>query len=264
MHAFQFGSSEHRLFGVYEPAAAAGPGPARGVVLCQPIGHEYIRSHRAMRNLAAALSAAGVHVLRFDYYGCGDSGGAGEDGTLAHWQADICTAIDELKDMAGLARVSVAGLRFGATLGALATRTRSDVNSLVLCDPVLRGADYVAHVTSLERQWRGQRPYLRRLPSTEGRELLGFPLTPDMQREFVEADLLTVERWGGNPVITIASTGMDATELDAHLARCGVPCESYRAASRCDWDRHESVHLGLLANEIGQRVVARLGAGAPA
>jgi alpha/beta superfamily hydrolase len=264
VHVFQFGSSDHRLLGVYEPAAAAGTAPAKGAVLCQPIGHEYIRSHRAMRKLAASLSAAGVHVLRFDYYGCGDSGGAGEDGGLQHWQSDVGAAIDELKDMAGLPRVSVVGLRFGATLAALATRTRSDVNTLILCDPVLRGDAYVAHVTDLERQWRGARPYLRRQSSTEGRELLGFPLTPEMHAEFNAVDLLAVERWSAQRVVTIGSAGTNTTELDTHLARCGVACENHQVATACAWDRHESVHLGLLANEIAQRVVARLAVGAAA
>jgi hypothetical protein len=119
-------------------------------------------------------------------------------------------------------------------------------------------------VTSLEKQWRTARPYLGRLPPTEGRELLGFPLTPGMFGEFMAVDLLTVERWGARHVTTIASDGIDTAALEAHLARCGVSRDAERVATRCEWDRHESVHLGLLANEIGQRVVARLATGAAA
>ena len=43
------------------------------IVLCQPLGHGYLRAHRAFRNLAVSLASQGFHVLRFDYYGCGDS-----------------------------------------------------------------------------------------------------------------------------------------------------------------------------------------------
>ncbi len=261
MHVFQFGSSERRLFGVYEAPATATAASATGVVVCQPVGHEYIRSHRSMRNLVTGLSA-GAHVLRFDYYGCGDSGGAGEDGTLKQWQTDIGLAIDELKDMAGLTRVSVVGLRFGATLAALATRTRTDVQTLILCDPVLRGAEYVMQVADLEKQWRAARPYLKCLPDPAACELLGFPLTPELRREFMDVDLLEVDQWPARHVTTIASAGVDTAELDAHLARRGVSSDTEHVAGKCDWDRHESVHLGLLASELNQRVVARLGVGA--
>src|SRR5579871_2345685 len=61
-----------------------------GVVLCPPIGHEQIHSHRGLRCLADALAEAGFSVLRFDYHGTGDSAGAGEEpGRVAAWLANV-------------------------------------------------------------------------------------------------------------------------------------------------------------------------------
>src|SRR5437773_7734152 len=69
---FYFGSPDKLLFGCYhEPSLERRRKCA--VVVCQPVGHEYINSHRALRQLAARLCDAGFPVLRFDYYGCGDS-----------------------------------------------------------------------------------------------------------------------------------------------------------------------------------------------
>jgi len=71
---FYFGAPGKELFGCLhapEPDCCLDC----GVVVCQPFGHEYVNSHRALRQLAKRLVDAGFPVLRFDYYGCGDSRG---------------------------------------------------------------------------------------------------------------------------------------------------------------------------------------------
>ncbi len=70
-----FGDPARQLFGVYHPAAE-GNAAERAVVLCAPSPQEYMPTHWAYRRLAALLAKAGVHVLRFDYFGMGDSAGA--------------------------------------------------------------------------------------------------------------------------------------------------------------------------------------------
>ncbi len=142
MNAFFFGSSKRQLFGAYHPPAS-GRARKRAVVLCYPWGQEYLRAHRAFRRLTALLGSAGVHVLRFDYAGTGDSAGEGTDATIATAVEDIGTAIDELKDMSGIPRVGLVGLRLGAMLGAMAATGRRDVDSIVMWDPVLDGREYI-------------------------------------------------------------------------------------------------------------------------
>ena len=44
-------------------------------MLCYPWGSEYIYAHRSLRLLAQRRAAAGIHTLRFDYFGTGDSDG---------------------------------------------------------------------------------------------------------------------------------------------------------------------------------------------
>lgn len=169
---FYFGSGRRRLFGIYTPPAARALG--RGVVLFAPWGQEGLRAHRALRILADLLSHRGLHVLRFDYHGTGDSAGEGGDVSLAGFADDGATAASELRSMAGVRRVGFLGLRLGAAAAtAAATRDRS-VRGLALWDPVADGPDHLDELT------RGSRP-----PEVDGahREVDGFPLPEIFARE---------------------------------------------------------------------------------
>jgi len=143
MTPFFFGSGERRLFGVYEPAAFGGGGGTRAAVLCPPWGEEYVYAHRSLRQLSLKLSAAGFHTLRFDFFGTGDSAGDMTDADLAGWEGDTELAMEELRDIAGPARITLIGLRLGGTIAArVAARRGPDVDALVLWDPIVSGADY--------------------------------------------------------------------------------------------------------------------------
>jgi pimeloyl-ACP methyl ester carboxylesterase len=200
MNPFFFGSSNRPLLGVYHPPRG-GVRASRGVVLCYPIGPEYMRAHRAFRQLTTLLTKRGVHVLRFDYYGTGDSGGGGEDGSVAQWLDDIDGAIEELKATTGLPRVSLAGLRFGGTLAALAARRRGDIDALVLWDPVVDGRSYVLEMLHPVGRAAGEAGSaapsdldfgLSRSTFADSLETVGvggFPLTGGMRRDISAIDL---------------------------------------------------------------------------
>ncbi|WP_457336708.1 alpha/beta fold hydrolase [Rhizobacter sp. P5_C2] len=177
MNPFFFGTRQRRLFGVYSPARASASGSGtKAVLLCPPWGQEYLRAHRAMKQLATLLNQAGVHVLRFDWFGTGDSAGEMLDASLAGWQADIETAIDELKDTTDAARVGLVGLRLGGTLAAgVAARRRKDVDSVVLWDPVVSGEGYLKELLA-------DAP-ARKPEHGGGYEVMGFALGDAMAAE---------------------------------------------------------------------------------
>lgn len=141
-----FGTAERRLFGIYEPPASGTAGK-RAAILCYPWGAEYLHAHRTMRQLALRLSAVGFHTLRFDFYGTGDSAGESGDIEIVGLQADLEDAIDELSEISGIAKVTLIGLRLGATVADdVASRRRSHVEALVLWDPVVSGSEYLAEL----------------------------------------------------------------------------------------------------------------------
>lgn len=183
MNPFFFGSRERRLFGIFTPGQT-GSGNAAAVVVCYPWGQEYLRSHRSLKHLSTLLSRGGVDVLRFDYYGTGDSAGEMSDGDLSGWEHDIETAIDEIKDTTSASSVGLVGLRLGATLAARVASRRTDIEQLVLWDPVVRGDEYLNDLerTVAEVAFQNGRP-----PEGFGaageRTILGFTLTEELARD---------------------------------------------------------------------------------
>jgi len=157
-------------------------------VIAPPFGDEYLKAHRALRQLALRLSRAGFHVLRFDFRGCGDSAGGPEALGLADWAADVAVAIDELKDRCGVGRIALVGLRLGATLSLLAGARRRDVDALVLWEPVLDGAAHLAEIARAAEAWRtAERVDLDK--ATDLTELMGFPIGDALRRSLSTLNL---------------------------------------------------------------------------
>jgi exosortase A-associated hydrolase 2 len=201
---FYFGSADKRLFGCYhEPRGTKSRKCA--VVICQPMGHEYIYCHRALRQLAARLCEAGFPVLRFDFSGCGDSSGEAEDGTLARWLHDTCLAVTEIKNKTGVARVCLIGIRLGAALAFAAAAECNDVDSIVLWDPVVLGRTYLEGLSRLQSDaLQRRRTPIRKRPGGPV-EVIGFPLPPALVSELEELDLLTVVPKPGSQILQIQS-----------------------------------------------------------
>jgi esterase/lipase/acyl carrier protein len=192
---FYFGPTEKRLFGCYHPPQN---GIVRdcGIVLCYPMGQEYIRSHRSFLQLAALLSRKGFPVLRFDYYGTGDSMGDCEDGNIQQWIFDVSTAIDEIRKRSRFSRTCLVGLRIGGTLSALASVQRSDVDSIVLWNPVVQGAAYVKELKTLQKSML-KHSYVNSRTEQKNKsftEILGFRIHNDILSDLQNINLLKMNQ----------------------------------------------------------------------
>lgn len=174
-----FGPNESQLYGVYHPPAGAGL-TGRGVVLCNPLGQEALRAHRAYRVLADAMARERWHVFRFDYSGTGDSWGCIEESTIEAWKSDIGYAIDELKAIVGIRSIYLLGLRLGATLAATVAAQRSDVKGVVLWEPICDGDEYIKALV-------GDIP---KSVYTDSEEVDGFVLSRRLSEEIAHLQLL--------------------------------------------------------------------------
>lgn len=195
---FYFGMPPKRLYGCHHLPLVS-PGRAFAVVLCPAIAQEYIQSHRVIYKLAALLSKKGFHVLRFDYFGCGDSEGDFEQGSVAQWTADVRTAIEEIQNRSGLTKICLVGLRMGAFLALRAAAPCRDIDAIILWDPVLDGTAYLSELSEAQRSflrklaseapwsflevWRHGISRAKQLKDREPDEALGFPMTTALRDE---------------------------------------------------------------------------------
>ena len=226
---FFFGAASRSLFGWYHAPAA--PRRDVGVVVCNPIGDDYVRAHRPLRHLAERLAGAGLAVLRFDFHGTGDSSGDEHDpGRVAAWLDDVSLAVDELRRRSGCARVCLAGLRLGATLATLAAARRGDIDALALWSPYGDGAGFVTEATRLHKMHRMLEPGSFALEPDDwdagGQEALGFLLTDATVAELRQLDLSRLETRPASRALILGSDSPGEATLAAELGRLGVEVES--------------------------------------
>jgi len=254
---FYFGTSRRRLFGIYHPPASTGRSP-RAAVLCNAWGREYVLTHRSLRHLGNLLAAEGHHVLRFDYYGTGDSGGELDEASVEGFEGDVVVAMEELRDMCGLPQVALVGHRLGGTIAArVAARQAREVQRLVLWDPVDRGTAFVDEVMGnvvpgcFGRRARGT--------VLEELEIRGFPMTPSFLAAVRELDLAATMRDLDTPTLAVISNvAWPAGTLEQRLAgSCGA-CKVTRVESAPAWVEDEVIGGGAIPLPLLTQAVAWL------
>ncbi len=148
-----------------------------------------MQTHWMMKRVAQSLAREGLHVLRFDYLGTGDSAGDIDEASTGQWVEDIAAAAKELRALTGVRRVAAIGLRLGAGLLWEASLKGLQVETLVLWEPVVQGAKYLEELEALQAARQLYRLYP--LPLIPG-ELLGVALPPALRQEIRRVDLLSM------------------------------------------------------------------------
>lgn len=153
MESLYFGESNKKLYGVYHEAEKHNS-KNTGIVLCYPFGEEYLRTHRTLKILSDQLSSNGYEVLRFDYYGTGDSyGSLDNEIDLDVWVENIKTAVDELREGANVKSIILMGVLLGANLVLALQEKYSLVEKLIIWNPILDGKNYLNLNYKLFHNW---------------------------------------------------------------------------------------------------------------
>lgn len=244
----RFGPAGHRLYGTYHPAVGRGRG-GLAAVICNPWGAEALRAHRSLRVLAETLARSRFHVMRFDYFGTGDSDGGLTDGSVERWIDDISLASAELRALCGASRVVLVGLRLGGALAALAAQRDSSVGGLVLWDPVCSGSAWLEDLLGPDATSAGVA------------EADGLPLTAPLRAEIAA---ITAERLAGDTdhpgfrhVLGLTTTpGPGQAEVRRLLAGTATHFDWEAIQAPVAWVEHGFFGPGPIAAPVIQRIAA--------
>ncbi|MFI4969156.1 MAG: hypothetical protein ACHP7D_03045 [Lysobacterales bacterium] len=170
--------------------AAAHPAPdARvGVVMAPPLLHEQPRSRRVLVEIASRFAEAGLPCLRFDWFGTGDSAGAGEQHDFAAMHADLDAAVQALRAETGVARAAVLAFRGAALPASTWVGTGREIAALALWEPVVDGAAWLAQLEAADRSERLER-YGVVADDLHDTNLMGFPTSPRWRSDVATARL---------------------------------------------------------------------------
>ena len=195
----------------------------RGVVLCGPLGHEAVATYRGWRQLAESLATQGLHVLRFDYHGTGDS--EGDDAAparIATWQGNIAAAASILREQCSVRSLTLVGLRFGATLAALAATTIPDVEALALLSPAVSGRLHLRELRLLARVWHEQALGKTFASGDDGSlEVTGTRHSSETVRDLGSIDLRLIARAPRRVLVMDNGDRLEARQFVDHLATLG-------------------------------------------
>lgn len=192
--SFHFGDGDRTLYGVYHSPGVRRRRPL-AVLLLNPFGEEAIRSYRVQKIIAERLAALGAAVLRFDYYGAGDSAGECVETSIDGMQTDILTAHEELIDLSNIRRVAWCGLGLAVPV-ALSAFSSANVNlaKFLGWDPVISGSEYIDDLTASHAKYLADaldmpERRIRRELSMQLTEVMGFGVSESLISDVAELEL---------------------------------------------------------------------------
>lgn len=265
MRPIVFGPAQRRLFGFFHAPQKTTQARA-GLVMCYPFGHEATRAHRLYRVLAERLARQGVAVLRFDYFGTGDSPGGDLDGDMEGWSGDILQAHAELKRLADVRSIHWLASRLGAALAVQAAADAPDLNRLVLWDPIVDGPAYVKelkaeHMAALQlsfyatdKSWFRAHPDRDPSPLTEA---IGFGINGKLAAQLpaLRADALNVPAHAA-AVVFANPADQPAAGWCAQQQRASQPIRLEALVHPIVWTSEPLADSAIVPAEVTQRLSA--------
>lgn len=252
-------NGRRELLALYSPPrAAASSGSA--VLMCNPFGQEAIRAHRLYRILGERLRDSGCHVLRFDYFGTGDSAGDDEQFDIDGAVGDIVTVAELLRQRSGVRSICLLGLRLGASLAMLGSlRMRELPAGLLLLDPVCDATTYIdqmreAHLSTQRAafgaRWEIDAALRGYSLGTADDEILGFTLTADC-RDQMARRIHASAPWPGRAAASLVLVSDDASCSDWQAQ--GLRREVLE--SQVDWATNSAINTAIVPMQWVERVV---------
>lgn len=253
-----FGEENKQLFGIYH-AANGSNYRSDAILICNPLGFEHEKAHSLILLLAKKLSEMGYHVLRFDYYGTGDSAGQTQDMSITQCIEDAVTAFDELCALAGSKKITVIGLRFGAMIAASLAKQRK-VRNLLLWEPILDGAAYLEDLNDLQNRMLNRHPsrlFHSTIRTDSNIGYIGYSLSNSCISELENShiDNISSEDVLARRLAIKVVCAENENNSMAHESSLLTNAGFYSATSNNDWYAFEKIGEKVLPDPVFQKVV---------
>ena len=265
MNPIRFGPNGRELFGLFQ-TPPAGTEVGKSVLICNPFGQEYVRCHRLLRVIGDRLARGGFHVLRFDFFGTGDSAGEDDEGDLLQWQEDVLSAHAEVSKLSGNAMTSWLGLRLGGSIAAAASlRVAKRPNQLVLWDPVADGAAYIqeleaAHVDGIAFLAHWNHKKLEQITTTSKQcEVMGFPISSALRQQIGDLSLSTFTTAKSNGLnIFCNKNSADFKQFEQMKTSADVRTRLIPIETHIAWASNEAMNSAIVPAEQLNDIVETL------
>ncbi|MFD0737895.1 hypothetical protein ACFQZQ_01140 [Lysobacter koreensis] len=188
---FWLGDPGRQLYASLHRSAIAGP--RLGVLFAAPLFHEQPRSRRLLAEMASGFAAMGLPSLRFDFFGTGDSGGDSDQADFTSMCADLTLAAQALRAQAQVQRIVVFAWRAAALPVARWIGEGGDPDLVVLWEPIIDGASWLAELQRADAAERNSASRYRpdhagAVPADE-RQLMGLAVSPRLLSDIAGARL---------------------------------------------------------------------------
>ena len=114
----------------------------KGIIFVHPYAEEKQRVDRILVGLARRLCSKGWFVMRFDFFGCGDSEGNFEELSKESQLSDLQNVKKYFVEAAGAEEVCLFGVRLGANIAIQYAGVDNNITNVILWSPLINGADY--------------------------------------------------------------------------------------------------------------------------
>ena len=157
---------------------------------------------------------------------------------------DTLSGVQEICDLASVGRVSVAGLRAGAIIAALAAARSRIVDKLVLWDPVSDGEAYVRHEIGSGVA----------LGSSGDRQVHGFLFTRTFQTDLSHATLGKLDAFPMNVLLVVSEDLPEHRLLQEDLEERRVTVEFAHLDNPPAWTELGDLGVGSVPSNILKRI----------
>lgn len=229
---------------------------ALGLLFVPPLMHEQPRSRRFITEAASEFSLLGMPVLRFDFFGSGDSSGEDSETDLSTMRDDVTCAVMALCEKAGVRRVALVAWRAGAFPAWSWLSEGGNAQLLLLWEPELHGSQWIDELEALDMcervsptRYTGRRPMDA---SANDGQLMGYSASPSFRSEVATIDIPGSDRYPKFPVWVVGRDD-DAIAILSQARMFKVPDDApqFSGSALMDLSLFMTPRMERLTREIG-------------